>query len=102
MLLRGDYDEKRDFARMGIECPVIFRVEGDDSLYHGVASDLSATGLQITCTTEVSLGTQGSVELRPDKAIVPPLNARVEVMRCRELGAGSFELGLKIVEMLPS
>lgn len=101
MLPRGDYDEKRDFARMGVECPAIVQVEGDGSTHHAVAMDLSATGVQLKCADAIGEGTVVSVEMTPEKTIVPPLKAKAEVIRCQESGDGGYQLGLKIIEMLP-
>ena len=101
MLYRGDYDEKRDFTRMGVECPATFKLEGEDTTYHAVATDLSATGLQLNATDAVNVGAVVMVEMTPEQAIVPPLQARAEVLRCEERGEGGYSLGLKILEMLP-
>ena len=101
MLSRGDYEEKRDFARMGMECPATFRIDGEGTIHHAVASDLSATGLQLKCSDAVVEGAVVMVEMTPEQAIVPPLQAKAEVVRCSENGSGSYQLGLKILEMLP-
>lgn len=101
MLYRGDYDEKRDFARMGVECPASFSLEGELATHQAVATDLSATGLQLNCANEVPVGSMMTVEMTPEKAIVPPLKAKVEVVRCDKSAGGGYQLGLKIVEMLP-
>lgn len=101
MLFRGDYDEKRDFTRMGMECPATFCIEGEETSYQATATDLSATGLQLSCVTAVAEGVVMMVEMRPEQAIVPPLQAKAEVVRCLDNGSGSYQLGLKILEMMP-
>ncbi len=101
MLSRGDYEEKRDFARMGVECPATFRINGEGAIHQAVATDLSATGLQLKCSDAVTEGTVVMVEMTPEQAIVPPLQAKAEVVRCRDSGSGGYRLGLKILEMLP-
>ncbi len=101
MLYRGDCDERRDFKRMGVECPATFKLEGDDTTCHAIATDLSATGLQLNGSNAVSVGAIVMVEMTPEQAIVPPLQAKAEVVRCDERVAGSYQLGLKILEMLP-
>ncbi len=99
MLFRGDYEEKRDFARMGVECPAT--IEADGNTYRAKATDLSATGLQLICSDPLTEGAEVMVEVTPEQAIVPPLKARAEVVRCIDMGQGGYQLGLKIVEMLP-
>ncbi len=101
MLFRGDYEEKRGFARMGVECPATYSVAGQETTHHAVATDLSATGLQLNCADAVTVGTVVMVVVTPEKEIVPPLQARAEVVRCVENGSGGYQLGLKIIEMLP-
>ena len=101
MLHRGDYVEKRDFTRMGVECPATFHIEGESTTYHAVATDLSATGLQLNGSDAVNVGKMVMVEMTPEQAIVPPLQAKAEVVRCDELAAGGYQLGLNILEMLP-
>lgn len=101
MLYRGDYEEKRNFVRMGVDCPATYRIDGDTTSHHAIATDLSATGLQLVCADAVGVGSLVMVEIIPEQAIVPPLQARTEVVRCNENGNGGYQLGLKIVEMLP-
>lgn len=95
----SDYDEKRGFHRMGIECPMTFKVDGAGDKYVGTALDLSATGVRIESPVEVSVGTTIHINIAPDQAIVPPLSATVEVLRVDRNGDGSFDIGGEIREM---
>ncbi|MCW8917783.1 MAG: PilZ domain-containing protein [Gammaproteobacteria bacterium] len=101
MLFRGDYEEKRDFTRMGLECPATLRIDGEETVHQAVATDLSATGLQLDCALAVAEGGVVMVEMIPEQAIVPPLQARAEVVRCTGNEKGGYRLGLRIVEMMP-
>jgi hypothetical protein len=101
MLFRGDYSEKRDFMRMEVECPMTFRIQGEDTLHQGVARDLSASGLSILCQREVAEGSLLEVNVQPEKSIVPPLQATCEVMRVHSPAPGQFELGVKITALAP-
>ncbi len=100
MLGRGDYSEKRGFNRMGVECLVILR-GADGSAYSAMAQDLSATGLQVAMTQPLEVGTELELTMRPEKTLVAPLEARVEVVRVNELAPGSYEVGLSIKEIRP-
>ena len=64
---------------MGVECSMTFQVEGEDETHIGIARNLSASGLLITTDREVSLGTMLYVCVKPEKSIVPPLEASVVV-----------------------
>ncbi|MGM0593277.1 MAG: PilZ domain-containing protein [Pseudomonadota bacterium] len=102
MLFRGDYSEKRDFMRMEVECPMTFRVQGESQLHQGTAKDLSASGLLVLGQVEVPEGTMLEVDVRPEQAIVPPLQATCEVMRVSSTVPGRFELGVRIVQIAPA
>ncbi len=101
MLYRKDDDEKRDFARMGLECAASFRVDGEEGSYNGVVMDLSAIGMRLVCSSALPVGVRLELEMTPEKAIVPPLQVKAEVLRCEKDGQGSYQLGLAIVEILP-
>ena len=100
MLSRGDYDEKRQFARMGVDCPALIQGDGEETTLHAVVKDLSAIGLQLSSADALPVGARVRVEMTPEKTIVPPLQAVAEILRCDE-ESGSYRLGLKIIEMLP-
>ena len=101
MLFRGDYPEKRDFIRMAVECPMTFCIEGETEVHKGTARDLSASGLSVLCQKEIAEGTVLEVNIQPEKAIVPPLQATCEVVRVSSIVAGEYELGLKITAIAP-
>ena len=63
MLYRGDYDEKRDFVRMGVDCPALISIEGEETTHHAVVKDLSAIGLQLICADALSVGVEVMVEM---------------------------------------
>ena len=98
MLNRGDYEEKRDHRRIGVDCPMTFQVEGTGEVQQGVARDLSATGMLIQCGADIPLGSRLEVKVTPPKSIVPPLHAVVEVVRSQTKGPDRFELGVIIRE----
>lgn len=100
MLPRDGFEEKRDFIRMGVSCPATFTRAGDQATYHGVADDLSATGLKITTTQDVAMGEILEVDIRPKAAIVAPLRATVEVVRITPDGASKI-LGVRVQQMHP-
>jgi len=91
-----DYQEKRDFIRMGLDCPMTFSVAGQGQSYQGMARDLSSSGLLMVTDQGFPVGTELEIRVVPGKAVVPPLNALVEVARVRETAPGTFELGVTI------
>lgn len=101
VLSRNDYDEKRDYFRMCLDCPMTFRVQGESETHEGIAKDLSSSGLLIGCDVEVPTGSLLEVTVQPDKSVVAPLEAIVEVVRVNGSGTSGVELGTEIKEFLP-
>ena len=100
MLFRGDFTEKRDFYRMEVGCPMQFKIQGDPALHTAVVRDLSASGLGFVCQQALAEGSVVEVVVSPEKAIVPPLQAIAEVVRLSPQDDGSYEIGVKITEIL--
>ena len=91
-----DYDEKRDFIRMCMDCPMTFTRTGDATVYSAKAKDLSSSGLCMTTEQAVQVGEVLRVHLAPPMAVVPPLQADVEVVRVDGVGTDGYEVGLSI------
>jgi len=90
----GD-DEKRDYIRMEMDCPMTFCVQGEGERHQGTARDLSSSGLSILTEHTVPVGTMLEVNVTPGQQLVPPLEAVVEVVRVQQAGTG-VELGTVI------
>ncbi|MDH3355370.1 MAG: PilZ domain-containing protein [Chromatiales bacterium] len=99
MLERGDFSEKRDFIRMGVECPATFEVEGESGTFSGIARDLSASGLKIMAEKELGIGAILNLKVLPEQAIIAPLQAIVEIVWRTGPIANQFEFGACIKEM---
>ncbi len=99
MLERGDFSEKRDFIRMGLECPAIFDIDGESGTHNALACDLSSSGLKIVAEKDIAIGTTLNVELLPEKSLTNPLHAVVEVVWSKALADNKYELGARIKEM---
>lgn len=95
-----DYEEKRDFIRMALECPVNFSVQGETTNHEAVVRDLSGSGLCIISPREVGMGSLLRVRVMPATAAIPPLEAEVEVVRVQPGGGSSYELGVAIRKIL--
>jgi len=96
-----DSSDKRDFRRMNVEIKAVFKVNGDTKMQDGVVTDLSATGLRILTDTRVIIGDEIDVKVKPAKTVVPPLYARVKVLRVDVKESGpKYQLGCEITEML--
>jgi hypothetical protein len=76
-----DYSEKRAFLRMSAESTMTIKPEGSEEIHKGVCVNLSANGVLFTSSQRFEPGTIIHINITPTKAVVPPLDAVVEVVR---------------------
>jgi len=95
-----DSSDKRDFRRMNVEIKARFKVNGGDEFFEGTVADLSATGILLTTQTPLANGDELEVKVKPEMAVVPPLYARVKVLRVDVEQGDNYRAGCKITEML--
>jgi hypothetical protein len=77
-----DYKEKRDFYRMAMDCTAEYKVNGSGKKSEAIVKDLSSGGVLLWIKQEVKPGSKISIMLKPGSDITPPLNAKLEVVRC--------------------
>lgn len=96
-----DYDEKRDFFRMAADCPLTFSVHGNEASDVGQCINLSAGGIRFRSEVKLEPGTLIDIHLTPEKSVVPPLKATVEVAR-RDSSSegGQYEYAGSIKQLL--
>lgn len=96
----NEYTEKRDFHRMGINCPAQFRIQGADEMTDAIVKNLSATGVLILAPQEISPGTRLLLHIVPLNDITPPLSATASVLRSDPAPVGGFEIACSIESIL--
>jgi len=98
-----EYDEKRDFFRMAADCALNFKIQGDsdDTFYTGQCVNLSAGGVLFRSETKLDPGCLIEINITPDKSVVPPLQAVIEVARRDDSSeATQFEYAGSIKQLL--
>ncbi len=96
-----EYDEKRDFIRVEVDCPVRFRVDDAGEDEDGKVRNLSGRGMMFIAERELPLESSLEVKIQPENTLTPPLHARVRVVRVARPRRGEgFEIGAVIQEML--
>lgn len=96
-----EFDEKRDFVRMGLECELTYKADDVERVEHGEARNLSGRGMMFIAPRELSIESQLEVTIRPDNALTPPLHALVKVVRvARQRRGEGYEIGAVIQSML--
>jgi hypothetical protein len=76
-----DYDEKRSYPRMNIECPASFEIVGETT-GGAVVKNLSGGGVLLWIERAVEPDSVLLIEITPINDITPPMRAEVRVLRC--------------------
>lgn len=98
MALR-DIEEKRDFIRMQLDCPAQCTDLRSGEQFTGQARDLSGKGLCLELDRSLPPGTLLEIAIEPQKAVVAPLHAVVEVVRVEpDMSGARFRTGTSIRE----
>lgn len=93
-----DYEEKRDFRRMEIECRIAYCTPGSDTVLYGVGRNLSATGMLFEAGEPQAPGVLLEVSIEPGNPAVRAFRALIEVIRCRPVANGCYEIAGEIRE----
>lgn len=96
-----EFDEKRDFVRMGVQCELTYKADGVDGEEHGEARNLSGRGMMFIAEREIPVESRLEVMIRPDNTLTPPLHAMVKVVRvARQRRGEGYEIGAIIQSVL--
>ncbi|MFN2349004.1 MAG: PilZ domain-containing protein [Thioalkalivibrio sp.] len=94
-----DYEEKRDFHRMQIDCAVQIRDMGTGESVTAEGRDLSAQGFSFYADRSYPMGAVLEAVVSPEHALVRPLHAELEVVRVEPEGQG-YLIGAQIRRMM--
>lgn len=101
-----EYDEKRDFIRIDIDCEIVFKKsdsEGSGSVEEesiGRVSNLSGRGMMFISDTELEKNITLEVNIKPSNILTPSLHANVKVVRVvKQRHADGYEIGAVIREI---
>ncbi len=76
-----NYDEKRSFYRMSVDCLIEFSAAGSAEKFKGEGKNLSASGVKFITDHELKEGQELDVIVHPVIQTVTPLSAKATVMR---------------------
>lgn len=99
-----EYDEKRDFIRIDIDCEIVFKkVDSNDSAEEeltGQVSNLSGRGMMFISDVELEKDITLEINIKPTNILTPPLHANVKVVRViKQRHADGYEIGAVIKEI---
>jgi hypothetical protein len=96
-----DYEEKRNYPRMTIDCPASFELVGAGT-GGAIVKNLSGGGVLMWLDQQLQPGAAVRIEIKPVNEITPPMQAELEVLRCTPLpeAEGSFAVACEIRRIL--
>ncbi|MFV1976525.1 MAG: PilZ domain-containing protein [Candidatus Scalindua sp.] len=97
-----DYNEKRDFVRMHVDCPLTFKASDSNQEETGHAVNLSGRGVLFIAEREIPIDTALEITIQPAPIIpTPPLHAKSRVIRVtHRTDDKGFEIAATIEKML--
>jgi hypothetical protein len=91
-----EYDEKRNYIRMEIDCDITYRLADSDELHHGRCSSISGAGVSFISESYFDAGKAMEINVVPKNAITPSMTAFIEVIRSTRQDDGSYEVAATI------
>ena len=96
-----DYDEKRDFVRVEVDCDVLYNEPDSEEKYRGRVKNLSGRGMMFISERGIPQETLLEVNIEPANDLTQPLHALVRVVRlAKQRHANGYEIGAVIQQML--
>jgi len=91
-----DFDEKRDYIRMDVDCDITYKLADSDEVNIGRCTSLSGAGVSFLANAAYDTGMAMEVNLVPKNNVTPPMTAFIEVVRSIPQDDGSFEIAASI------
>ena len=96
-----EYDEKRDFIRIDVDCEILFRnADSGDEQETGHVSNLSGRGMMFISDREIKKNSILEINIKPSNVLTPPLHANVKVVRVvKQRHEDGYEIGAVIKDI---
>ena len=91
-----EYDEKRNYIRMNVDCELTYRLADSNELQRGNCTSISGSGVSFLADRSFEPGRAMEVNITPKNAITPPMTAFVEVVRTSKQDDGRYEIAAAI------
>lgn len=100
-LMTREYDEKRDFIRIDIDCDITFKkLDSDEEEVTGKVANLSGRGMMFISDVELEKNILLEINIKPKNILTPSLHANVKVVRViKQRHADGYEIGAVIKEI---
>lgn len=95
------YDEKRDFIRIDMDCGIVFKkTDSFEEALTGQVANLSGRGMMFISDVELEKDSDLEISIKPSNLLTPPLHANVKVVRVvKQRHAEGYEIGAVIKEV---
>lgn len=97
-----DYEEKRGFPRMRLNCPATFSDPQTGESFSHMALNLSGGGVLFLSEQAYAKGAGLEMSVEPGTGVTPPLRARIQVLRSEPREQGGYAVAATIEEILPA
>lgn len=99
-----EYDEKRDFIRIDIDCEIRYKKLNSEAATEeeliGQVANLSGRGMMFICDSELKKNSMLEVNIDPSNILTPSLHANVKVVRVvKQRHDSGYEIGAVIKEI---
>jgi hypothetical protein len=91
-----EYDEKRNYIRMEIDCDITYKLADSDEIFHGRCSSISGAGVSFISDQLFAPGKAMEVNIVPKSSVTPPMAAFIEVVRATKQDDNHYEIAASI------
>jgi len=91
-----EYDEKRDYIRMDVDCDISYKLADSDGIKTGHCTSLSGAGISFIADNAYDTGLAMEVNIIPKNSSTPPMTAFIEIVRSTPYEGDSFEIAASI------
>ena len=96
-----DYDEKRDFIRVSVDCEIWYKPDYADTGETGRVANLSGRGMMFIADHELPKESVLEIKIKPENHLTNALHALVRVVRTAKQRRGKgYEIGAIIQKIL--
>ena len=91
-----EYEEKRNYIRMGIACDISFKLPNSPERYRGRCTSISGAGVSFTADLYVDPGKAVEINVQSKNSATPPMTAFIEVVRSTPLVNNLYHIAATI------
>lgn len=91
-----EYDEKRNYIRMEVDCDITYKMADSNEHYHGRCTSISGAGVSFIADRPFDSGKAMEINVVPQNTVTPPMTAFIEVVRSTKRDNERYEIAATI------